>query len=154
MGNWLGWRRILSTFPRRWCLWNQSNGNIRNCQIIEKLTMLNFYSCHHSVVKTVLTKNSFFYVIEHVSKKSVCAGWLLYVYYFNPLIFILCMRFLNVVIKTFSLDKITFKMTQTTMLSTNLSYSRNVTSLLSTAYLSNVIKVNFKMCNRGLWTPT
>ena len=55
MGNWLGWRRILSTFPRRWCLWNQSNGNIRNCQIIEKLTMLNFYSCHHSVVKTVLT---------------------------------------------------------------------------------------------------
>ena len=146
MGNWLGWRRILSTFPRRWCLWNQSNGNIRNCQIIEKLTMLNFYYSHHSVVKTFLKKNSFFYDIEHV--------WLSYVYYFNPLIFILCMRFLNVVIKTFSLDKITFKMTQTTMLSTNLSYSRNVTSLLSTAYLSNVIKVNFKMCNRGLWTPT
>ena len=61
------------------------------------------------------------------------------------------MRFLNVVIKTFSLDKITFKMTQTTMLSTNLSYSRNVTSLLSTAYLSNVIKANFKMCIREVF---
>ena len=61
------------------------------------------------------------------------------------------MRFLNVVIKTFSLDKITFKMTQTTMLSTNLSYSRNVTSLLGIAYPSNVIKANFKMCVREVF---